>query len=336
MNGRERILALLEGRPIDRLPLMPITMMFAADRIGAKYLDYSTNYRIQVEGQIRVAEDFEFDYVNTMSDPACEAADCGASVRFFPNQPAALDEQNSLLADKSKLLNLKVPDPASEGRMHNRLQAIALFKEKVGRDKLVEGWIEGPCAEGADLRGINTLMLDFYDDSNFVCDLFEYILEMELKFAKEQAAAGADQIGIGDAAASLVGPEIYEDLIWPYEKRMVDGVHELGMKARLHICGDTRPLLEGMGKLGCDIVDLDFISPMAMGRRQMGPKQVLLGNIDPVRVLRNGDPISVYEAIAECHRDSGNPYIVGAGCEVVLDTPPENLKSLTRYAKEHH
>ena len=28
MTGRERILAMLEGRPVDRLPLMPITMMF--------------------------------------------------------------------------------------------------------------------------------------------------------------------------------------------------------------------------------------------------------------------------------------------------------------------
>ena len=35
MNGRERVLALLEGRPVDHLPCMPITMQFAADRIGA-------------------------------------------------------------------------------------------------------------------------------------------------------------------------------------------------------------------------------------------------------------------------------------------------------------
>ena len=32
MHSHERILALLEGRPVDCLPLMPITMMFAADQ----------------------------------------------------------------------------------------------------------------------------------------------------------------------------------------------------------------------------------------------------------------------------------------------------------------
>ena len=46
MNGRERILALLAGQPVDRQPLMPITMMFAADHIGAKYGPYARDYQV--------------------------------------------------------------------------------------------------------------------------------------------------------------------------------------------------------------------------------------------------------------------------------------------------
>src|SRR5512140_2784545 len=101
MTGRERILAHLRGEPVDRLPLMPITMMLASDLIGAKYQDYCTDYRVMVEGQIRTSEEFGFDYVNTMSDPAREAADCGAVVRYFENQPVAIDEGEALLSDKS-------------------------------------------------------------------------------------------------------------------------------------------------------------------------------------------------------------------------------------------
>ncbi len=33
MNGYERTKAMLEGRPVDHLPLTPITMMFAADQV---------------------------------------------------------------------------------------------------------------------------------------------------------------------------------------------------------------------------------------------------------------------------------------------------------------
>ena len=335
MNGRERILAQVEGCPVDCLPAMPITMMFAADQLGVKYLDYATDYRVQVEAQLRVSEAFDLDYVSVISDPGCEAADCGAQLKFFPDQPPAIDEANARLAEKATLAKLAVPDPLGGGRMHNRVQAVALFKQRVRGAKLIEGWVEGPAAEGADLRGINTLMLDFYDDPGFVHDLFDFVVEMALRFARAQVAAGAELIGIGDAAASLVGPGTYNDFIWHGEKKLVDGIHALGARVRLHICGDTRHNLKAMGRLGCEIVDLDYLAPLAEGRSKMGPRQLLLGNIDPVRVLRNGTPESVYEALAECHRQAGLRYIVGAGCEVPRDTPAANLRALVRYAREH-
>jgi len=64
----------------------------------------------------------------------------------------------------------------------------------------------------------------------------------------------------------------------------------------------------------------------------MGPDQALLGNIDPVEDLRNGTPESVTAAIAECHRQAGDRYIIAAGCEIVRDTPRENIRALTEYA----
>ena len=60
MNGRERLLSLLDGGRPDCLPQMPITMMFAADHAGVPYQQYATNHRALVEAQIRTAEDFEF------------------------------------------------------------------------------------------------------------------------------------------------------------------------------------------------------------------------------------------------------------------------------------
>ena len=335
MTGRERILTHLEGKPVDQLPLMPITMMFACDQIGASYHEYSTNYCVLAEGQLRTAETFGFDYVNTMSDPAREAADCGASVEYFDNQPAALIEQNALLGDKARLLSLEVPDPFSGRRMGNAIQAIALLKKRVGKDKIVEGWVEGPLAEAADLRGINTVMTDFFDDPQFVRDLFGFVIEMELRFAQAQVEAGADLIGIGDAAASLVGPQIYDEFVWPYEAELVKGIQQMGAKTRLHICGNTRLLLEQMGNLHSEIVDLDSMAPVSEARTQMGPHQVLLGNLNPVTVLRNGTAKTVTAGILECHRQAGTRFIVGAGCEVPRDTPKENLRALCEYARTH-
>ncbi|MDE2126788.1 MAG: uroporphyrinogen decarboxylase family protein [Armatimonadetes bacterium] len=334
MNSRERVLAHLDGRPVDHLPFMAITMQFAARRLGVSYRDYATNYRHLVAGQIQVAEAFGLDHVNTMSDPVCEAADCGAKTVSPDDSPACIDAAHPLLADKGSLARLNVPSPYA-GRMMNRLSALSLYRERVAGAKLIEGWIEGPCAEGAALRGLSQLMLDFYDDPPFVADLFEFAVQMELSFAAAQVQAGAECIGIGDAAASLIGPQRYEEFVWPYEKRMVDGVRSLGARVRLHICGNTRPILGRIAALGCDIVDIDYPVPMEEARSQLGPDQVLAGNLDPVRLVQNGTPNEVEAAVGKCHAAAGDRYIVCAGCEVPRDTPPENLAAMRHYAGMH-
>ena len=117
--------------------------------------------------------------------------------------------------------------------MSNRLHVISSLNGEAGSEKLVEDWVEGPCAESADLRGLNTLMLDFYDDPSFVRDLFEFV--------------------------------------FPLEKSYTETIHSYGAYTRLHICGNTAK-----------------------------PR-----------------------------------FIVGAGCEVVRDTPEENFNLLTQFARSN-
>jgi MtaA/CmuA family methyltransferase len=327
MNGRQRVNAMLRGDSVDRPPLMPITMMFAADQLGVPYGRYAADYRTLADAQMLTAERFGFDYVSVISDPAREAADCGAKVHYFDNQPPAIDETCALLADKSALRSLRIPDPGA-GRMADRVRAAELLREKAQGELAVEGWIEGPCAEAADLRGINHLMLDFFDDPAFVTDLFEFAIQMGVRFARAQVDAGIDLIGVGDAAASLVGPQIYEEFVFPYEQRLVNELHAMGTKVRLHICGNTGRILSGMGRLQCAMLDIDSMVPLAKVRQAVGPHPVLAGNIDPVKTLRNGDPPSIAAAIAQCYAEAGPRYIIAAGCEVPRDTPAQNVRAL--------
>jgi MtaA/CmuA family methyltransferase len=334
MNGRERVLASIAGQPTtDGLPRMPITMMFAADRAGVRYGDYARDYRVMAEAQLRVAEEFDFDHVSAISDPAREAADCGAEVEWFDDQPPALNEERALLADKSGLARLPRFDTIAGRRMEDRVRAVELLRARVGADKFVEGWVEGPCAEGSDLRGINRLMIDFSDDPEFVRDLFARVVHNALAFARPQIEAGADIIGVGDAAASLVGPRIYEQFVWPFEKQLVDGIHALSGRVRLHICGNTRRILDGMGRLGCEIADIDYPAPLEEARAKTGPAQVLAGNLHPVKAIRDGTPESVRAGLGQCYAAAGPRYIVAAGCEIPRGTPPENVHAMVEFAR---
>jgi MtaA/CmuA family methyltransferase len=335
VTGRERVLTHLRGEAVDHLPVMPITMMFAADTVGARYRDYATDHRVLVRAQIETATRYHFDHVSAISDPAREAADLGAEIELPDDRPPAVVASRARLARKLDLAHLKPPDPLFGERMCDRIEAIRLLAQVLGREKIIEGWVEGPCAAAAGLRGMQTLMLDFFDDPDFVRDLLAFVLDLGLRFARAQVEAGADLIGIGDAAASLIGPRLYREFVLPCERALVEGVHQMGARVRLHICGRTRKLLPLLGGLSADVLDLDWMVPLCEARRQAGADQVLLGNIDPVAVLRNGTPEEVGQGIARCHREAGPRYIVGAGCEVVRDSAAANLRAMVDYARSH-
>jgi hypothetical protein len=214
MTPRERVLNLIAGKPVDRPPAMPVTMMWAADLIGAKYHDYAMRAEIQAAGQCAAASQFGFDHVSVISDPCCEAADLGAAIFHPPDGPPAIIEENALLADPGTLRTLRVPDPhRTSSRMANRVAAVRLLRRQLGDTHLIEGWVEGPCAESADLRGINTIMMDYYDAPDFIHDLAEFTVSVALNFASAQIEAGADIIGVGDAAASLISRELYDKFV---------------------------------------------------------------------------------------------------------------------------
>jgi MtaA/CmuA family methyltransferase len=210
--------------------------------------------------------------------------------------------------------------------MANRIAAVSLLRRQIGGTHLIEGWVEGPCAESADLRGINTIMVDFYDDPDFIHALAEFTVNVALQFATAQIQAGADIIGVGDAAASLINRELYDEFVLPHEKRLVQAIHAAGGRVRLHICGRTGHLVGAMATLGCEVVDLDSMVDLRAARAAMGLRQVLLGNVPTVNVVKNGTPEDMLQALAICRADAGTAWIAGAGCEVPRYSPSENVR----------
>lgn len=149
MRGKQRILSCLHGNieSLDHLPVLPITMMFAADIASVPYRSYAQDYHVLAAAQLKTARTFGLDHVSVISDPAREASDYGATVRWFDDQPPALEEEHSVMATNPKdvLRNLRLspPDPTSPGsRMKDRIDGVALLREQAGDEFGVEGWVE--------------------------------------------------------------------------------------------------------------------------------------------------------------------------------------------------
>jgi len=242
----------------------------------------------------------------------------------YPHDSLLLCKQPRL-AEPEDLRSLGRPDPAAGGRMTDRLEAVRLFREQAGGRIPVMGWVEGALAEAADLRGVSTVMTDLVDRPEWVTDLLEHVVEVEIAFARAQVRAGADIIGLGDAVVSQVSRRAYRRFALPYGQRIFAAVHEMGALARLHICGDTTHILADMAETGADIIDIDWMVDMRRAAATFGPSQSVCGNQDPVAVMLQGTPEMVHAATVAC-MDAGGPRSIStAGCEIPDGTPHANL-----------
>ena len=165
MNSWERYTAVVKGERPDILPRVPILMQFAAEFIGSNYGAFASDHRVLVESNLRCAEAFGFDQVSAISDPYRETQGFGAEIQFVRDGvPRCVKPP---LADTQDLAVLKRPDPHASERMLDRVRAVEEFKRAAGGTHSILGWIEGPAAEAADLRGVSQFMMDLVLEPDF-------------------------------------------------------------------------------------------------------------------------------------------------------------------------
>jgi MtaA/CmuA family methyltransferase len=334
MNSYERVKNRLKGDPVDKIPNLNIIMTFAAKYAGVSYKKYVTDYKVLVEGNVLCCEKFGIDMVSAISDPCRELFDFGANVVFPENDvPYCKD---FLIKEYADIKKVKAMDPLKNIRMLDRIKAVELFNGKVKSYFPILGWVEGALAELAGLRGINAIMLDFYDNPDFIIELLELCVEQEIKFALEQIDAGADFIGIGDAVASLIGPKFYCKFALPYEKRIIEEIQKAGCKAKLHICGNISGILDYICDTGADIIDIDWMVDFGTAVKKLEGKSSACGNFNPVSILLEGSEKDIENAVISCINKGDNTTFIAAGCEVPKNTSNENMlrvdETLKRYS----
>ena len=178
------------------------------------------------------------------------------------------------------------------------------------------------------------LLADFVERPEWVLELLEIVVGVEIQFAKLQAAMGADIIGVSDDFATQIPPELYRRFGLTYEQRIFQAIHEVGVLGRLHIRGDTTQLLPDMLESGADIIDLDWMVDFGEAARLGMGKAVLCGNMDPLSVFLNGDTELVYQDTQRALRQGGQRCLNAAGGEILDGTPEENLKAQARAISE--
>jgi MtaA/CmuA family methyltransferase len=272
-----------------------------------------------------VTREFGVDQVSAISDPWREAS--GYGMEFDYPEDAVGVPKAPLLTCPEDVAKLGAVDVDAAPRMRQRVESVAAMATELGETHSVLGWVEGPIAAYADLRGVEATMMDLVERPEMFHQAAEILTLNAIAFAGRQVEAGADMIGVGDAAASLIGPELYRRHVLPWEQKLFAGLRQAGALGKLHICGNITSLLADLGRVGADVIDLDWMVPIAKAREALGPAMALCGNFDPVAVLLRGTPAQVAAAALECVEDGNGPFILQPGCEVPPGTPAKNLRA---------
>lgn len=326
MTSLERLKARIAGRPVDRAPNLNILMAFAARYAGVGFGEFILSPEAKCRANLLCHEAFGVDAVTVMSDPFTEAEGFGCEIEYpADDHPRCL---RRAVTDYDDLAKLKVHDPSACRRMSNTVRLVELYRKEVGDDVPIVGWVEGPVAEFADIYDINAAMMDLIEEPEWAEEAMDLCVEQALLFAKAQIDAGAHIIGMGDAAASLIGEKIYRELVLPREKKIVDAIHEAGAMVKLHICGNIGPILKDIRTLGCEIVDIDWMVDFAEANRLLSGVSAVSGNLDPVRAILNGTPDSLRTDVRRLLDATDRTSIISSGCEVPKKTAPENLRAM--------
>ena len=336
MTSKERVIAAVNGTPYDRIPVNLMISDHAARVIGVSVGEYNNSARLMAEGQIAAWRKYGADNINTGPGLAGIPEAIGSRLAFPDNTPYVAEYA---VNDEADLDRLKAPDPERDGRLPLFLEAATIVLKKIGDQAPLNMTTSGPFTAAAGIRGTDRFLRDLRKNPEFVHRLLRLTTDSIIRFAGAAFDVGA-RIGLADPTSSgtMISSRHFRQFALPYLKEVVSAITETtGAPPSLHICGNTTKIWGEMADTGVTILSLDNAIDLAEARVQVGHRVALLGNIRPTAVMYLGEPDDVRASARECLAKAWNTpkgYILGLGCGLPIDTPPENIHALVGAARE--
>ena len=315
---------------------MPILSFPSVSLLGVTVKEMISNSDLQARGMQAVAENTPALASVSFMDLSVEAECFGCVVTATDDEVPTIEEP--IITDEDEAEALTVPEVGS-GRTQIYLDAIKKAKELITDRPVLAGMI-GPYSLAARLFDVSEIMMNCYDDPDMVHTVLEKCTQFLISYAKAYREVGADGIVMAEPVAGLLSPALEEEFSAPYVKQIVDAVQNDNFVVIYHNCGDNVPkMLDSILSTGAaayhfgNAVDLekDILA-------KVPANVVVMGNIDPVGVLRMGTPESVRKATTELlQKCTPHPnFVLSSGCDMPPKTPWENINAFFAAAEDFY
>ena len=115
------------------------------------------------------------------------------------------------------------------------------------------------------LYGVEEMILATYDDPAWVHAFLGILRDRKARFADSMKGARYDVIedGGGDASSTVISPRVFDEFVAPYDSVVIARARAAGQRVVYHTCGGMMPILERLVGLGSNA--LETFTPPAMG-----------------------------------------------------------------------
>ncbi|MBN1810057.1 MAG: uroporphyrinogen decarboxylase family protein [Planctomycetes bacterium] len=337
MTGLERVLAVFAGEKPDRVPFIPIVHAGLAPMLGVPLHDFFTSAEVMADTVVRGCRHFGYDGVQLSLGVTAEAEAFGAAVSRPHDASPVLTEY--LLAERIDVSPLRGIDVPVAGSFPMFREAVERTVECVGAEVFVVVTLRGPMLMAAQLRGVQSLLMDILDRPAEIDSLLDFTAGVAVSTGKAFLDSGAHAVVMGEAtcSSSFISPQTYRSLVLKHHRRVVSELFGAGWKAvNLHICGNLRPILEDVLSTGINFLDVDYQLSAADALAANAGRAVLRGNLDPSAVFAFGDENSIRSTVARLKEETMNRghWIFSSGCDVSPGSPAANMELVTRLLGE--
>ena len=370
MTPRQRVIAAMERRRADRIPVLPCLWLDHIARVAVISYGEVLAYPEKMYNAIRTTRDFyDVDGMRVLIMPPADWRD-GTVAREVDGKMMLLSAKTDqavatfdlagggrvqLIDDSVRILDRaswpvdlrvesmadvkKIPIPSAR-QMHSRGQTVLIRElvEKVAGRYFIVG-LEG---EGTTInplirfRGEQGLM-DLVENPTLAEAIMERCTEAAVERAKALIDVGVDAVYFGDSSASssMISPQHYSKFCLPAYRKFISAVRAYNPDVKLyqHCCGNYNPILEMAADEGADALH-GFDPAQGMNitdvKRRVGDRVCIWGGVNTLTLL-NGSTEEVAEESLQCMAGGGEEgYILDAACAIPPASPFENIQTMCR------
>ena len=356
MTGKERMLAALERREPDRVPvwemafneasIIKIGRFFTDDLPPLKFASQMTmDEKIKLLNTLfTFARALELDGLTSITLPVMEKIDDvhyrdgWGRVLYIAGEGEATSVGGPVTGPED-LKNLKIYHPQD-------MDFLMLMAATGGMGKdIAQVFVQpGPFRESWSLLGSMEKLLYYYiKNPPFVRDLARIATDYILEVIDKAAALGADIFALdGDLAfnqTTLMSPAQYRQFVFPYHQEIVARAHERGLKIVKHSDGNMGPIMEDIAAAGFDGFHPNQPQCMDIGevKEKFGDRICLVGNIDCRDLLCLGSEEDVEQVVRETIAVAAprGGFVLCSSNSIHPGVRPQNFLAMVRAGQEY-